>query len=44
MSNGRAFGACIIAAAGGETKILNAMNAWYATMPRRKAPPQLAGD
>ncbi|KAH6622595.1 amidase signature domain-containing protein [Chaetomium tenue] len=40
-TNGRAFGACIISGAGGEAKILRAMNAWHATMPARKPPPQL---
>lgn len=41
MTNGRAFGACVVAAAHGEAKILRAMSAWHATMPGRKAPPQL---
>ena len=43
-TNGRAFGACIISGAGGEAKILRAMNAWHATMPARKPPPQLVDD
>lgn len=41
MTNGRAFGACIIAAAHGEAKILRAMSAWHATMPAREPPPML---
>lgn len=41
MTNGRAFGACVVAAAHGEAKILRAMSAWHATMPGRKAPSQL---
>jgi hypothetical protein len=41
MTNGRAFGACIVATANGEAKILRAMSAWHATMPARKPPPQL---
>ena len=43
-TNGRAFGACIISNAGGEAKILRAMNAWHATMPSRKPPPQLVDE
>ena len=43
-TNGKAFGACIISGAGGEAKILRAMNAWHATMPARKPPPQLVDD
>jgi amidase len=40
-TNGRGFGACIISGAGGEAKVLRAMNAWHATMPARKPPSQL---
>ncbi|MCJ1371018.1 hypothetical protein MMC20_002233 [Loxospora ochrophaea] len=42
--NGRAFGMCIIAAAGSEAKIFQAMSAWEATFPKRKAPPLLVED
>ena len=41
ITNGRAFGACIVASANGEAKILRSMSAWHATMPARKPPPQL---
>lgn len=41
VTNGRAFGACVVAAAHGEAKILRAMSAWHATMPARKPPPML---
>ncbi|KAK1832513.1 amidase signature domain-containing protein [Podospora conica] len=40
-TNGRAFGACVVASAHGEAKILRAMSAWHATMPARKPPPML---
>ncbi|KAH6848069.1 amidase signature domain-containing protein [Chaetomium sp. MPI-CAGE-AT-0009] len=43
-TNGRPFGACIISDAEGEAKILKAMNAWHATMPTRKPPPQLVDE
>lgn len=40
--NGRAYGVVIAAAAGQEGKILEAMSAWEAVMPRRQPPPLLA--
>ncbi|UKZ74712.1 hypothetical protein TrVFT333_002382 [Trichoderma virens FT-333] len=40
--NGRAYGVAIVAKAGDEGKILQAMSAWEKTMPRRIPPPQLA--
>ena len=40
--NGRAYGVAIVAKAGEEGKILQAMSAWEKTMPRRIPPPQLA--
>ncbi|KAL6693351.1 amidase signature domain-containing protein [Trichoderma pleuroticola] len=40
--NGRAYGVAIVAKAGNEGKILQAMSAWEKTMPRRIPPPQLA--
>ncbi|QYT03683.1 Amidase domain-containing protein [Trichoderma simmonsii] len=39
--NGRAYGVAIVAKAGDEGKILQAMSAWEETMPRRIPPPQL---
>lgn len=39
--NGRAYGVVIVAKAGAEGKILQAMSAWEETMPRRIPPPQL---
>ncbi|KAN0114723.1 Amidase signature domain containing protein [Hyaloscypha variabilis] len=39
--NGRAYGMAIVAKAGEEGKILEAMSAWEATMPGRKPPPLL---
>ncbi|KAJ4857833.1 amidase domain-containing protein [Trichoderma breve] len=39
--NGRAYGVVIVAKAGDEGKILQAMSAWEETMPRRIPPPQL---
>ncbi|KAK4061444.1 hypothetical protein Trihar35433_9771 [Trichoderma harzianum] len=39
--NGRAYGVTIVAKAGDEGKILQAMSAWEETMPRRIPPPQL---
>ena len=43
-TNGRPFGACIIAAAGQEGKILRAMSAWHATMQTRQPPPQMVAS
>ena len=39
--NGRAYGVAMVAAAGGENRLLKAMSAWEKTMPQRKPPPQL---
>ncbi|KAL5085707.1 hypothetical protein Trisim1_010053 [Trichoderma cf. simile WF8] len=39
--NGRAYGVAVVAKAGDEGKILQAMSAWEETMPRRIPPPQL---
>ncbi|KAI1427361.1 amidase signature domain-containing protein [Xylaria sp. FL1777] len=41
VSNGRPFGMCIVAGAGKEGRILQAMSAWDATMGERKPPPQM---
>ncbi|KAJ8128010.1 hypothetical protein O1611_g5628 [Lasiodiplodia mahajangana] len=41
VSNGRPFGMCIVAAAGQEGKMLQAMSAWEATIGDRKPPPQM---
>ncbi|KAF2968412.1 hypothetical protein GQX73_g5175 [Xylaria multiplex] len=41
VSNGRPFGMCIVARAGQEGKILQAMGAWDATIGKRKPPPQM---